>query len=283
MYIDVRRIPSFLRLKKRVVASVTRGKIAGLRTYFRNSGYGKAVIGLSGGIDSAVSLALAARALGAENVFAFMLPYEKLNDKSMMIAEEVARSVGLPRGNLLTIDITKTVRTAWESALCGRRGRLVLRLGNMAARQRMIYLMDAASALDALVVGTENRTEHAIAYYTIGGDNISNFEPFLDLWKTQVFQVGEWLKLPASVLDRAPSAELWEGQTDEKELEVPYSVIDTVLAGTYDEGMTTEEIVERCGIALADAEKVLAHVKKMRGKRECPFQLGVPDHAFLEF
>ncbi len=294
MYFDAKVLPKFLRFTRKGCLRIIRHKVDGIASYFRRSGYEQAVIGLSGGIDSALSLALTTRALGPENVTAVRLPSGASSQASLTIAKEVADSCGLPERNLITVNVEPVVKRmaflmsviygdnnvvpAWFSKTPSE-----LRLGNMAARTRMMALMDVATWKRALLVGTENRTEHALAYFTIGGDSVSNFEPFLDLWKVQVFQVADALGLPKSVLDRAPSAELWHGQTDEDELGVPYPVIDTVLAGVFDEGMTEAKVISELGIDPEHARKVLDRVERMRGKRESPFPFDVPDHEFLDF
>lgn len=299
VYIDQHALPKFLQLGAKERKRIIDSKVRRTAEYFRDNGYARAVLGLSGGIDSAVALAIAVRALGQDNVTAIMMPdvctelvsLDELNPDSVRIAREVAAAVGLPGTNLRLHNIYERVLKDWEDLARDfgepyedsySRIRQIAE-GNLAARARGATLMHWGTMHRALVFGTENRTEHALAYYTKGGDDLTDFEPFLDLWKVQVFQIGAALGLPQSVLDRAPTAELWAGQTDENELGVPYAVIDTILAGTFDEGVTEEEFIDEYGIPVEQVVTVLGHVARMRGKRESPFPLDVPDHEALEF
>lgn len=265
MHIPAAKIPDFLRLTPDDLRAMERDKVVRLREYFTDSGYKHAVIGLSGGVDSALSCALIVAALGGGRVYPVRLPYHRNNDESMAIALEVADRLGVPEENLLTVDITASVSVSAEMMSAFEGGDPKLRLGNIAARTRMIALMDLCSAYGALLVGTENLTEHYLAYFTIGGDQISSVEPIRDLWKTQVFQLGAHLGLPESVLNRAPSAELWPGQTDEDELMVPYLHADIVLACDRAGNDPCQY-----GVTADEAARVRAHVCKMAGKRDAP-------------
>lgn len=277
MYIKRENIPDFLALDEGAAKVIVEAKVDRLKDFFARSGFGKAIIGLSGGIDSAVSCALAAWAIGPENVIAVRLPFRKLNDRSSAIAAEVAAACGLPPENLRTVDITAAVETSWSALSVGfaplSDAEASLRLGNIAARERMKVLMDMATHFRGLVLGTENRTEEILAYYTIGGDNISGVEPIQDLWKVQVFQVAEALGLPASVVDRVPSAELCAGQTDEGEIGASYLAIDTVLAG-LEMGKRRDELTTVFGIAPETITGILARAQRVVGKRRAPHLIG---------
>jgi NAD+ synthase len=230
------------------------------------------VIGLSGGIDSAVSAALAARALGPENIIVLRLPCGVDAGESIRVAGEVARSLGIPAGNVFTLNIAEAVEAAWKtSAPLGRKGDEKLQRGNMAARMRMIVLEHACSLHRAILLGTENRTEHLLAYYTIGGDNISGLEPFQDLFKSEVYQLAAHLDLPKSVLKRQPTAELWADQTDEGELGVDYLTIDTILVTAFDRNRKKDEIAREHNIPRETVKKVLDHVASKNGKRNAPY------------
>lgn len=289
MYFDQHALPEFLQLSAAQRKEIIDRKVDGTRDYFRRSGYERAVLGLSGGIDSAVALAIAVRGLGRENVDAIMMPYGQMHAGSMIVAQEVALSVGLPFERLHTHDITGRVDRDWRDLIkdfswFGTLSERQIAFGNLAARARGATLMHWGTVYHALVFGTENRTEAALAYYTKGGDNLTDFEPFLDLWKVQISMIGEALGLPESVLDKCPSAELWDEQTDEIELGVLYPDIDTVLAGRYDEGLTEAQIVQEYGVAMLYIERVLGRVAKMRGKRQSPYELDVTgNHKFLDF
>lgn len=277
MYIKRENIPDFLALDEGAAKAVIEAKVDRLKYFFARSGFSKAIIGLSGGIDSAVSCALAARAIGPENVIAVRLPFRKLNDRSNAIAAEVAAACGLPPENLRTVEITAAVEASWSALTAGfpplSDQESSLRLGNAAARERMKVLMDMAAHFRGLVLGTENRTEEILAYYTIGGDNISGVEPIQDLWKTEVFQVAEALGLPESVVNRVPTAELCAGQTDEGEIGASYAVIDTVLAG-LEKGRSRAELTAVYGIAPETIACVLARAQRVVGKRHAPHLIG---------
>lgn len=277
MYIKRENIPDHLLFKPGETEGLISRKVDLLREFFQRAGFKKAVIGLSGGIDSAVSCALAARAIGPENVIAVRLPFRKLNDKSNAIAAEVAAGCGLPSENLKTVEITAASEAAWSALSAGfppaSESEASLRLGNACARERMKVLMDIATHYDGLVVGTENKTEEILAYYTIGGDNISGVEPIQDLWKVQVFQVAEALGLPESVVNRVPSAELCAGQTDEGEIGASYLAIDTVLAG-LEKGKSREELAAVFGIAPETISRILSRAERVVGKRHAPHIIG---------
>ena len=273
MYIDLSKIPDFLQIgEKDRIMEIIHVKAEEIRQYFQRSGFGKAVIVVSAGIDSAVSAALSVRALGEENVIAVRMPFKTTNDASLAVAQKVCEAIGLPTANMLTVEITRAVMASWEALKHIPGGVESLRIGNMAARERMKVLMDIAACYDALLMGTENRSEEHLAYFTIGGDQISSVEPIRNLWKTQVYQLATGLPLPDSVKDRAPSAELWSGQTDESELGVSYLEIDTILAGR-EAGLSQAELQAKYGVSERVYTKVVDHVERVAGKREAPYEL----------
>ncbi|MES1242969.1 MAG: NAD+ synthase [Acidobacteriota bacterium] len=209
-----------------------------IRDAVETTGLSGVVVGVSGGVDSSLSAALAARALGPERVHGFLLPYRTSNPASEQDARAVAEHLGIPHRK---IDISPMVDAYFEmepDADPGRRG-------NKMARERMTILFDQAKKLDALVLGTSNKTEILLGYSTVFGDNASSLNPLGDLYKTQVWQLSRHLGLPDAVIDKAPSADLWPGQTDEGDLGVDYGTADEVLHLLFDEGLRPEEIVER--------------------------------------
>ena len=197
----------------------------------------RAVVATSGGIDSALTCALAARALGPDNVLALMLPYRTSNPASRGDAETLAQALGV---DSQVIDVSQAVD--------GYLGELddpttPVRRGNVMARTRMIATYDQSEAFDALVVGTSNKTELLLGYGTLHGDMASAVNPIGDLYKTQVRQLAAALDLPASILEKPPSADLWQGQSDEDELGFTYEIADEVLYLLVDEWHTADEIV----------------------------------------
>lgn len=206
-----------------------------LRAEAGKFGFERGVLGLSGGIDSAVSCALAARAFGPENVLAVMMPYRTSNPDSEGDARAVARATGV-RSKL--VDISKLVDGYLDQEGVEDR----LRRGNVMARARMIVLYDHSAAEGSLVIGTSNKTEVLLGYSTQWGDAASALNPLGDLYKHQVFQLARHLDLPSGVIDKAPSADLFEGQSDEDDLGFTYDDADRILVRLVDERWSAGEL-----------------------------------------
>ena len=191
---------------------------------FKQQGFTKAIVAISGGIDSATSLLLAVKALGKENVYSFQLPYK--NHLPLDLANEVIEAAGIPKNQRLVMNIG---RAADKIAVKLNAKKDKFRLGNIIARMRMICLFDQAKKLKALVVGTENKSEKLLGYFTRFGDEASDLEPIMHLYKTEVIELAKTLGVPAAVIQAAPTAGLWPGQTDEVELGSTYAEIDARL------------------------------------------------------
>jgi NAD+ synthase len=196
------------------------------------------VLGLSGGVDSALAAGLAARALGSERVRAFYLPYRSSSPDSRTDAEATAEAFGL---SLATIDITPMI----DAYFAVERAADAVRRGNKMARERMTILFDQAKKLGCLVLGTSNKTEILLGYSTVFGDNASSLNPLGDLYKQQVWQLSRHLGVPEGVVSKQPSADLWPGQTDEGDLGFDYQMADEVLYLMFDQGLAGEEVVDR--------------------------------------
>lgn len=209
-----------------------------IRDAVETSGTQGVVVGLSGGVDSALAAALAARALGPDKVNAFLLPYRTSAPESERDARAVAEQLGLPHR---LIEISPMVDAYFELEL----GAPAERRGNKMARERMTILFDQAKKLDALVLGTSNKTEILLGYSTVFGDNASSLNPLGDLYKCQVWQLARHLGLPAAVIDKAPSADLRPGQTDEDDLGFSYELADEVLYLLFDRSLRPDEIIAR--------------------------------------
>jgi NAD+ synthase len=230
-----------------------------IRDAVETAGLSGVVVGVSGGVDSSLSAALAARALGPERVHGYLLPYRTSNPVSEQDARMVAEHLGIPHRK---IDISPMVDAYFAmepDADPGRRG-------NKMARERMTILFDQAKKLDALVLGTSNKTEILLGYSTVFGDNASSLNPLGDLYKTQVWQLSRHLGLPGAVIDKAPSADLWPGQTDEGDIGVDYATADEVLYLLFDEGLRPEEVVER-GYDERSVKRIVTLEQRFRFKR----------------
>lgn len=222
----------------------------------------RAVIGLSGGIDSALSAYLSAEALGAENVLAVRMPYRTSAQDSLDDAERVITALGIQS---LTVEIT-----AMADALFARFPDMTpTRRGNIMARLRMTILYDQSAAFGGLVMGTSNKTEMLLGYSTVYGDSGVALQPIGDLYKTQVRQLAAALGVPHTVQTKPPSADLWEGQTDEGELGFTYAEVDKLLYLLVDERYTIAEAAEE-GFDRAFVEKVWQRVKVNHYKRTMP-------------
>jgi NAD+ synthase len=236
-----------------------------LKNTFQKTGLSNAMIGLSGGVDSAVSLSLTARALGGENIFPMLLPYGVLSTQGTLDAMEMIQSVGIPTKNIIRIDIQPVVDMLSRVTLPDE-----VRKGNSMARTRMICLFDQAKKHSALVVGTENKTEHYLGYFTRFGDEASDIEPIRHLWKTQVYEVARALGVTEAILKKAPTAGLWPGQTDEEEFGFTYADADRILSMSIEEKLPIESIIH-AGIPSNIIHLVLARVSSMEFKRKTPY------------
>jgi len=233
-----------------------------IRDQIDKAGMKGAVLGLSGGIDSALSAYLSAQALGAENVLAVRMPYRTSSEASLTDAEAVIEDLGLPS---LTVPITDMA-----DALINQFPEMNnIRKGNIMARMRMVVLYDQSAAQGLLPMGTSNKTEFMLGYSTIYGDSGVALHPIADLYKYQVRQLAQSLGVPQAIIDKAPSADLWEGQTDEAELGFTYNDVDQVLFLLVDERYTVEEVIAE-GFEAAFVEKVWRRVKANHYKRTMP-------------
>jgi len=225
-------------------------------------GVERVVVGLSGGVDSAVSAALAARALGTANVLAVMMPYKASSPESLADARAVAESLGV---ETMLVDITPQIDAYYErfpDASDRRRG-------NKMARERMTILYDLSAARSALVLGTSNKTELLLGYGTLYGDMASAINPIGDLYKTQVWGLAEHLGLPKSVIRKAPTADLTPGQTDEGDLGFSYHDVDRLLYWMIDERCRAKDMVA-VGFDEAFVERVRFLVQASQFKRRLP-------------
>lgn len=232
-----------------------------LQSEFRRRGFAKAIVGMSGGIDSAVSCYLAARALGAENVIAVRMPYRTSSPESLAHAQLAIDALGVQSH---TVDISAAVDgyLALEPDADGTRR------GNIMARMRMIVLFDLSAKHRALPVGTGNKTERLFGYFTWHGDDSPPINPLGDLYKTQVRQLARHLGVPDVIVTKAPSADLVQGQTDEGDFGISYERADEILNWLLS-GYRPEELVER-GFDRNEVELVRRRVASTHWKRRLP-------------
>ena len=225
-------------------------------------GMSRAVVGLSGGLDSALSCALAVEALGAENVLAVRMPYKASSRDSLDHAQLLIDQLGVQNK---TIEITDMVEPLFN--LDPQISKM--RMGNIMARERMIVLYDQSEAFKGLVVGTSNKTEILLGYSTHYGDAASALNPIGDLYKTQVRQLSRALNIPAPIIDKPPSADLWEGQTDENELGFTYEEVDKLLFLLVDQRYSPQEAIE-AGFNEKFVNAVTTRIRRNQFKRMLP-------------
>lgn len=195
-----------------------------IKEVFKQQGFGKAIVAVSGGVDSATSLMLAVKALGAANVYTIQLPYKK--HQSLELSNLVIETAKIPQNQRIIISIGRAVD---KLAVKLNAKKDKIRLGNIMVRARMICVFDQAKKLKALVVGTANKSEKILGYFTRFGDEASDLEPISHLYKTEVIVLAKQLGVPEAVTRAVPTAGLWSGQTDEAELGLTYTEIDARL------------------------------------------------------
>jgi NAD+ synthase len=237
-----------------------------VRAEVTKTGLTKAVLGVSGGIDSALSLALAIRALGKENVTAVMMPYKSSNPDSLGDAEKLCAKFGVKAE---TVEITPMADAYFlrEPEMSGTRK------GNVMARLRMIVLYDLSARDGSLVIGTSNKTEILLGYSTLWGDMASAVNPLGDLYKYQVFALSRHLGVIDEILNKAPSADLWSGQTDEGEMGFSYALADTILYYWLERSYSVaalKELVQTAGADVSVVDQVLRRVERNAYKRQMP-------------
>ncbi len=233
-----------------------------VRSEVRRAGFERGVVGLSGGLDSAVTCYLAAEALGPDHVLAVRMPYKTSSPESLEHAQRVIEATGVQS---ITIPITDLVDPLFERFPDADR----VRRGNAMARARMIVLYDQSAATRGLVIGTGNKTEILLGYTTQFGDAACAINPLGDLYKTQVRQLARALGVPQEILAKPPSAELWVGQTDEGELGFTYEAVDRLLLLLVDGRYTPQACVE-AGFDRAFVEAVLERIRRSQFKRAMP-------------
>lgn len=227
-----------------------------------NAGFTKAAIGLSGGIDSAVSMYLAVEALGAKNVLAVLMPYKTSSPESKADAETIVKDLNI---RSTVVDITPMVEPLFDSQKISEN----LRKGNIMARQRMIVLYDFSQKEQALVIGTSNKTESMLGYGTLFGDMACAINPLGDLYKTHVWDLAEELGISKKIIKKKPTADLWQGQTDEGELGFSYREADRLLYFMVDERRSDEEL-EGLGFAKSFISNVRRKIQINQFKRRPP-------------
>ncbi len=233
-----------------------------LREEVRKTGLGRVVLGLSGGIDSALVLYLAVQALGPKNVLAVTLPYKQSSPQSLADALLAVRDTGCRHE---VIEITPQIDAYFGRYPDASR----LRRANKMARERMTVLYDLSAREPALVLGTSNKTELLLGYGTLYGDMASALNCIGDLYKTQVWQLSKHIGVPRPIIAKPPTADLWEGQTDEAELGFTYAQADAALYLLVEERRTKEEMAQ-AGVPENFADLIARKVRNSQFKRRLP-------------
>ncbi|MEK6946779.1 MAG: NAD+ synthase [Nanoarchaeota archaeon] len=243
-----------------------RGTIVnGIKDYFKKNNFQKAVIGLSGGIDSTVAAYLAVEALGSDNVAGIFLPDSVTSSQSRDDAHEVAGRLKIKAHTVEIheiVDFFKKLDNQFNS-------KSEIPLANSKARARMMILYYYANVETALVVGTSDKSEAMLGYATKFGDSAADIEPIGDLWKTEVIELGKFLKVPESITSKKPSPELMEGKTADSELGAAYNVLDKILRLHFDEKLNADEIAKK-GFDKNLVGNVFKRIKLNEHKRKMP-------------
>lgn len=233
-----------------------------IRSETTRAGFEKAVIGISGGVDSSLSCFLAAEALGGENVLALRLPYKTSSPESYEHAQLVIDTTGVQTRDISITEMADGLISKFPDMSR-------VRQGNIMARCRMIVLYDQSVGFNGLVVGTGNKTEILLGYTTLYGDSACAFNPIGDLYKTQVRQLAKAMGVPEVIIEKAPTADLWKGQTDEGELGFTYEEVDKLLYLLVDERYTPAECTA-AGFKKEFVNEVVSRMRRYHFKRVMP-------------
>ena len=234
-----------------------------IKTYVQNSGCKRVVLGLSGGIDSSVAAVLCKEAVGEKNVLCLFMPDDVTPSDDRKHQEILLKKFDLQSK---TIDIGAIVQQI-QKACFENPGKISF--SNIKARTRMILLYSYANETNSLVCGTSNKSEMLIGYFTKYGDGGNDFQPLGDLYKTQIFQLARYLKIPKPLISKPPSAGLWRGQTDEKELGMSYEKLDKILYG-LEQRLDVDEIQQIVDVKKSDVDRIRQMIKKSQHKRRTP-------------
>lgn len=237
--------------------------------YFEKAKYTKAFVAISGGIDSATIAYLSTKILGGDNVIAAFFPSSITSNESREFYNLVIDMLNIK--NHYEISIDKFMKPYLESdeSLNENNPKSKLRKGNIMARIRMILSYDIAAKHDALVVGTENKTEFLLGYSTQWGDSAAALHPMGDIYKTEVFNYARFLGVPEKIVNRIPTAELWDNQTDEQEIGLKYRNIDEILIYLFEQRLSKDEII-KLGYKKEEIERVENLVNRSEYKRRLP-------------
>jgi len=233
-----------------------------IKEQLSSAGFEKLIIGLSGGIDSAVTAALCVKAVGAENVIGVMMPYRTSTDESLDHAILVADKFKI---KYQVVEISKMVDAYFDNFEPDADR---LRRGNRMARERMCILYDLSAKYKALVAGTGNRSELMIGYCTQYGDSSCAFEPLGHLFKNEVKKISAILGIPEIIINKNPTADLWEGQTDEEEMGISYTELDEILYQLLDEKKSEPDLISTFGEDKIHKVKRMIHLSEF--KRNTP-------------
>ncbi len=233
-----------------------------IQSEVRRAGFHRVIVGLSGGVDSSLAASLAAAAMGPGNVWGVGMPYKASSPESLTHARLIAEKLGI---NFFQVDITPQI-DAYFAAFPDADH---IRRGNKMARERMTVLYDHSARLEALVLGTSNKTELLLGYGTLYGDMASALNPIGDLYKTQVRCLASPLAVPPEIVGKQPSADLWVGQTDEEELGFTYEAVDRLLYYLVDRRYKPPALIE-LGFEAQFVEAVSRKIQSSQYKRRPP-------------
>ncbi len=233
-----------------------------IKRYVIGNGFENGLVGVSGGIDSALTLALTVEALGSENTFALLLPYKISSEDSLIDGKKVCEQLNVQYD---VIDISPSVDAYFDRYPTDN----PLQIGNKCARERMSVLYDYSVRKEALVVGTSNKSEILIGYATQYGDAAAAFLPIGDLYKTEVVELSKMMNIPESIINKKPSADLWYGQTDEDEIGMSYDALDEILYNATELEKLSSQI-NAMGFSVDNIRRVMLLMKHSEYKRCMP-------------
>ena len=233
-----------------------------IRNEIHRAGFERAVVGLSGGIDSSVVTYLVARSMGPENVLAVTMPYKTSSDATRRDSQTVLDALGV---QTVDVPITRQIDAYFAQSPDASQ----LRRANKCARERMTVLYDQSATFGALVVGTSNKSELLLGYGTQFGDMASAVNPIGDLYKTQLYALAAYLGVPEAILSKTPTGDLWVGQTDEGELGFSYAEVDRLLVLMVDRRWRRCELIET-GFDAAFVDRVAGMIRRNHYKRRMP-------------